>query len=126
MKVLCFCPVKQPLDRDIHDKDMVELMLSKKAVMSQTLDDLLGQLRSPEHRPDVAILRVNHKRELMSLVEMSWLLDGISIVLLLPNQKDDELIELAHKLRPRFIGFLSYGIGVIEAVLGKMLTSSQR
>lgn len=125
MKVLCFCPVKQPQDRDVHDKEMAELMISKKIVMSQTLDDLLGQLRSPEHRPDVVILRVTDKRELRFLVEMSWLLDDISIVLLLPNQKDDELIELAHKLRPRFIGFFCYGIGLIEAVLSKMLASSQ-
>jgi len=124
MKVLYFRPSKQQQDQGRPDHQLTkELIRRKNVAICQTLDGLFEQLRSITKRPNMAILCVNDKQILESLVEMSWVLSEISIVLLLPNQNDEEMIALAHKLRPRFIGFLNHDIGGFEAVVHRIIAS---
>ena len=125
MNVLYFNPVKQQPEGGSFDNALMELMRTNKIAMCQTMSDLFEKLRSQEDRPDIAILCVNDKLELKSLVELSGLLADILIVLFLPSQ-NEEILTLAHRLRPRFIDFWGYGTAGAEAVLRKMLPTESR
>lgn len=105
---------------DILGAPLMRVMQNNNLVRCRSLDDFFGQLRSQRNRPQLAVLCIGDELVLKSLIVQRVLLADVALVLLLPNQ-DAELLELAHRLRPRYIEFWGSGIERLIAVLKNMI-----
>lgn len=90
----------------------------------RTVETLSDRLVKPKSGLDVAVLAAESIRELEGLLSIQHLLDGVPIILVVPDS-EPETIALGHKLRPRFLTDGNGAFVDLAAVLGKMLQHSQ-
>jgi hypothetical protein len=84
---------------------------------------LSRRLRQPRHNLAVAVLVAASRQELLELLSIRDLLDGIRIILVLPDRQDDTIAK-GHRLYPRFLTFADSDFLDVAAVLSKMLRNS--
>ncbi len=77
-------------------------------------------IRRPKLSGLVAVVAAATKAELRDLQSLDYLLEGVKIVLVLP-ENNDEMVSLGHNFRPRYMGFFDNGHENVVAVLKKML-----
>jgi hypothetical protein len=89
---------------------------------ARSLNDLGKQLlpRADESRP-IAIVLAPTKADLQSLLKVRELFENTRLILVL-SDADEETVALGHRMRPRFIGYLTNGFTEIAAVVRKMVS----
>ena len=98
---------------------------TQKTEVCRTIKDLSARLRGLRYNLDVAVLLVTIKNQLGELLTISDLLDGLRIILILPDWKRDTIVK-GHTLRPRFLTYADTDFSDIGAVLNKMLERASR
>jgi hypothetical protein len=99
------------------------LVLEENMEMYQTIDSLSRRLRQPRHDQPVAVLLAANREDLLELLAISDLLDGIRIILVLPDRKDGTIAK-GHRLQPRFLTYADGDFLDVAAVLIKMQRSA--
>ncbi len=85
-----------------------------------SIDELTERLRQPFQDVSFAILYAASRAELMEIVFLEKILSGLRLVLILQDQ-DQEIMEKAHMLRPRFVGFASNNFNQLGGVLQRLM-----
>jgi len=87
------------------------------------IEELTPRLQRLYDRDAIVILQARDREELLRMISLRDLLQGIRVILLLPD-REQETISLAHSLRPRFLGNgesdLSNTVSVLQKMLGYM------
>lgn len=97
-----------------------ELVPKEKIEICRTIDSLTRRLRRPRYNLALAVLLAANREDLLDLLSIRDLLDGIRIILLLPD-RDMDTIAKGHTLRPRFLTYADSDFLDVAAVLRKML-----
>lgn len=119
MKVLLFCQDEQRGNHFLR-KGLMDLVPPDSVDFCENLGDLVETLRSQTTRPRVAVLCVHELSTMKSLVQTRGLFDDVSLVLVLP-ERDGEILNQAHLLRPRYIDFFDDNGERLSAVLERMI-----
>lgn len=102
-------------------QNVIEAFVNKADIdIYRTLSSFALRLRRSKYNVDVIVLLAASKKEFLNLLSLRNLLDGIRIILILPDRKP-ETISKGHKLYPRFVSFADDNFEDVGAVLGKML-----
>lgn len=88
-------------------------------------EELSARLHQGVYDVDAAVLLLSTRGELEAMLSRKESLWGLRVILVLPNE-DQDMISKAHRLSPRFIGFVDRGFTDVAAVLAKMLESLDR
>lgn len=123
MHVLMFSTKNVPALEEVQQLTVAQEQVEEVAV-ARSVEDLSRRLRSPSEHPDLAVLAVNHNRELAELLWLGALLEPMRIVLVLPN-RDASTVAAAHNLRPRFVAYADGDPAVLRAVVLKMINSGE-
>ncbi len=89
----------------------------------RTIDSLSNRLRRPRYDLAVAVLLAASREDLLELLSIRDLLDGIRIILVLPDREDGTIAK-GHRLYPRFLTYSDSDLLDVAAVLSKMLRNS--
>lgn len=88
----------------------------------RSIEELAHGLHRLYDHDTIVILRAGDREELLRIVSLRDLLQGLRVVLHLPDQ-EEETISLAHCLRPRFLSNsesdFSDTISVVRKMLGR-------
>ena len=68
----------------------------------------------------IAVILATNQQELEEFVSLQELLDGLAIILVLPDRGRDT-ISKGHALYPRFLSYVDAGFGDVAAVLKRLL-----
>ena len=71
----------------------------------------------------IAVILATNKQELEEFVSLRELLDGLSIILILPDRRN-ETISRGHCLYPRFVTYVDSDFKDVAAVLEKMIRNA--
>ena len=88
----------------------------------RTIDRLSHRLRRPRYNLAVAVLLVASREDLLELLSIRNLLDGIRIILVLPDREGDTIAK-GHRLYPRFLTYADSDLLDVAAVMSKMLVN---
>ena len=88
----------------------------------QSIDTLSQKLRSPRDDLTIAVLLASTQEELLDILSIRVLLEGIRIILILPDSNRDTIM-IGHTLLPRFITYVNSNVSWVNAVLNKMLSN---
>ncbi|MRR23589.1 hypothetical protein EG830_11495 [bacterium] len=86
----------------------------------QTMHALRERVQQLSKEIDVAILVAKDSEQLCELVSLKDFLEGVRIILILPDQKK-ETVSRATRLFPSFISTLDSGLDTVGEVLKKMI-----
>ena len=89
----------------------------------RTIDSFANRLRQPRYNLAVAVLLAASRQDLLDLLSIRDLLDGIRIILVLPDREDGTIAK-GHRLYPRFLTYADSDFLDVAAVLSKMLQNS--
>jgi hypothetical protein len=76
--------------------------------------------RRPWEGCGIAVILATNQQELEEFVSLHELLDGLAIILVLPDRGRDTTSK-GHTLYPRFLSYADAGFGDVAAVLKRML-----
>ena len=85
-----------------------------------SIEGLARRLQRFTGSSTVAVFLADTQEELSALFVIRKLLDGIRLVLVLPDHSEATVAK-GHRFHPRFLSFADNGIREVPAVLGKML-----
>ena len=103
-------------------QNVVESEVSDEQVeILRSLEDLSERVGQFPKKIDVAVILIQSKFELFELIALKSLLEGICIILILPNRKK-ETVSGGLSLYPRFMSFADSDFKDVSAVLEKILT----
>jgi hypothetical protein len=86
----------------------------------RTVEGLAARLRHPAIKGLIVVLLASSRQELEDLQVIRHVLGKARVFLVIPDGEDDTIV-LAHRLRPRYLGYLSDDLQELAEVLGKML-----
>ncbi|MGA1825801.1 MAG: hypothetical protein ACMUIP_14190 [bacterium] len=86
----------------------------------QTIEDVNYSLRHHHMSTTIALLFVANQDDLLNLLSLQEIFSYIRLIIVLPT-RDEELIALAHRLRPRFLTFTDENPYDLKDVLKKLL-----
>lgn len=90
-----------------------------------TVKGLVARLREGVCKPSILLLYADSPETLHVLVEVAEILSGFDIVLVL-GPADEYSVTLAHRLRPRVLLSVENAGEYIQAVVEKMLASTEK
>jgi hypothetical protein len=90
----------------------------------RSIEDLANGLRQLLDPDAIVILQAGDRQELLRILSLRDLLQGVRIILLVPD-REEETISLAHRLRPRFLASSESGFSDTMSVVRKMLGYGQ-
>ena len=90
----------------------------------RSLDALTERLRGPTDNITTAVIVASSMAELKKFYKLRNYFFDLRHIIILP-EKDDKMIAVAHKLRPRFISYFENGFNVVSAVLKKMFSDKR-
>lgn len=119
MTLLFYAP---ELDEDSQQiKSALEERLEETSLeVYQALEGLSSRLRRPVEDPAIAVLLVPGREDLLELLSLQSLLKRMRIMLVL-GQGDQETLSVAHRFRPRYLGYKTDDAGTIPAVINTMV-----
>ncbi len=86
----------------------------------RTLDTLSERLHQPTPDVKAAVLVAAHQEDLLILMTLRPLLDGLRTILILPDRKANT-VALGHQLRPRFLSDVDSHFLDVIAVINRMV-----
>lgn len=101
------------------ESGLAQLSFTKKVEVFRNIAGLAARLRHPADGLTAIILAAS-RQELQELQTIRSLLSKARVFLLVGDE-EEETIALAHRLRPRFLGYLNANYREIFAVLVKLL-----
>ena len=99
------------------------LVLKENMEMYRTIDSLSRRLRQPRNDLPIAVLLAASRQDLLELLSIGDLLDGIRIILVLPDRKEGTIAK-GHRLQPCFLTYADSDFLDVAAVLIKMQQSA--
>ena len=123
MKILFYSRTTEEPGRGIG-ASLGMLVPEEKVEMYRSIEELAHGLHRLYDRDTIAILQARDREELMRMVSLQDLLQGVRVILLIPD-REEETISLAHRLRPRFLGSSESDLSDTMSVLRKMLGYGQ-
>lgn len=90
----------------------------------RSIEELAHGLHRFYNHDTIVILRARDREELLRIISLRDLLQGVRVILLIPD-REEETISLAHRLRPRFLGNSEHDLSDTLSVLRKMLGYGQ-
>jgi len=90
----------------------------------RTAHDLTHRLREPSEETKIAILRIDDHEDLKHFVSIQPLFLNIPLIIQVPDDSAATL-QLAHRLRPRYLNGPEGDWGALIAVLRKILNNPQ-
>jgi hypothetical protein len=119
MKILFYSSIREAAGMEIAER-LKALATGDGLSVYRSIEALsYGLQRLYEHDP-IVILRARDRKELLRIVSLRDLLQGLRIILLVPN-REKETISLAHRLRPRFLSNSENDLSDTMSVLQKMI-----
>lgn len=85
-----------------------------------SIDELAGRLHQPICDVGICVLYAASRADLMEMIYLSDILGELRVVLVLPDNQP-EMLEKAHRLRPRFIVSTASDLQHLEGVLRKLM-----
>lgn len=86
----------------------------------RSIEGLREELMAPQEEEVVAVLLASTREDLAALFSLRHRLQEIKTILLAPDRME-ETVALAHRIRPRFLGWVHNDFSPATAVLEKML-----
>jgi len=86
----------------------------------RSIEELAHGLHRLYDHDTIVLLRARDREELLRIVSLRDLLQGLRVILLLPD-REEETISLAHRLRPRFLSNSESDFSDTMSVLQKMI-----
>jgi hypothetical protein len=86
-----------------------------------SLGAMSRRLQSPPLESRLAVLLAGSREELLNIASFKSAFEGMQILLILPEQ-DNELLMIAHQLRPRYITYRSDEFSDLIAVLQRKIS----
>jgi hypothetical protein len=123
MQVIVFIGDAYP--DEVQLAKIVRLMASDHHLkINHTPAGFLNTLLRPLDCETVALALISNRDELESLLPLREISMDIPLILVLPDSHR-KTISLAHRLRPRFLGFLQNGLSEVGPFLSKILQRSR-
>ena len=123
MRILLY--KKEPDESREKWKEILESKFKGRRVETfPTADDFTGRLREPSEETKIAILLINDLEDLKHFVSIPHLFLNIPLIIQGPDDSA-ETIQLAHRLRPRYLSGPEGDFGALLAVLRKILNNPQ-
>jgi len=119
VKILFYSTTSEELGKGIEEK-LAMLAPEGGVEVYRSIKELAHGLHRLCDHDTIAILRAQDREELLRIVSLRDLLQGVRIILLIPD-REEETISLAHRLRPRFLGNSESDLSDTLSVLRKML-----
>ena len=85
----------------------------------RTMEDLIERLKGPAGDIAAAVFVASGMAELENFYTSRNYFFDLRHIIILP-EKDEEMIKVAHKLRPRFLSYFEHDFNVVTAVLKKI------
>ena len=86
------------------------------------LETLTERLRGPIDNITTAVFVASSLAELKNFYKLRNYFFDLRHIIILP-EKDEKMIAVAHKLRPRFLSYFEHDFNVVSAVLKKMFST---
>jgi len=119
MKIIFYSSSREGAEKEICE--MLKKLAPEKTIeMYRSIEELIQCLKRLLDHETIVILRARDREELLHIVSLSDLLQGLRIILLIPN-RDRETISIAHRLRPRFLSNGESDFSDTMGVLQKMV-----
>ena len=90
----------------------------------RSLETVTERLKEPTDNIITAVFVASSLEELKSFYKLSNYFFDLRHIIILP-EKDDKMIAIAHKLRPRFMSYFEHDFNVVAAVLKKMFSDKR-
>jgi hypothetical protein len=87
-----------------------------------TVDDLVRRLREPSEETKVLILLINDREDLKYLLSIPHLFLNVPLVVQVPDDSP-ETMQMAHRLRPRYLNGAQGDLGALVEVLRRILNN---
>jgi hypothetical protein len=87
-----------------------------------TADDLTRRLREPSEETKIVILLINDQEDLKHFVSIQHLFLNVPLLIQVPDDSA-ETLQMAHRLRPRYLNGPQGDFGALVEVLRKMLNN---
>jgi len=100
-------------------KTIAKMLEDQKIEIYKTVAELAAKLRSTCHDRMIIILLVSDEKDFRDILAIKSLLDGVRIVLILPNA-NDEMVAMGHSIHPRFLSYIDGNFQEVAAVLEKI------
>ena len=119
MKIIFYSSSMEGAEKEICET-LKKLAPEETIEMYRSIEELIQCLKRLLNQETIVILRARDREELLHIVSLSDLLQGLRIILLIPN-RDNETISIAHRLRPRFLSNGESDFSDTMGVLQKMV-----
>ncbi len=120
MKILFYSSTGEDPGAGI-EKRLETLVPEERIEVYRSIEELAHGLHRLYDYDTIAILRSRNREELLRIISLRDLLQGLRVILLVPD-REEETIALAHRLRPRFLSNsesdFSDTISVVQKMLG--------
>ena len=90
----------------------------------RSMETVTERLRDPIDNIATAVFVASSLAELKKFYKLRNYFFDLRHIIILP-EKDEKMIAIAHKLRPRFLGYFENGFNVVTAVLKKMFSDKR-
>ena len=121
MRILLY--TKEPDESRARRKKVLESNFKGQKVETlPTVNDLIRRLREPSEEPKIIILLINDQEELRRLLSIQHLFLNVPLLIQVPDDLA-ETVQMAHRLRPRYLNGAAGDFGSLVDVLRKMLTT---
>jgi len=119
MKIIFYSSSMEGAEKEICE--MLKKLAPEETIeMYRSIEELIQCLKRLLDHETIVILRARDREELLHIVSLNDLLQGLRIILLIPN-RDRETISIAHRLRPRFLSNGESDFSDTMGVLQKMV-----
>jgi len=96
------------------------LVPQEKLHVYRTIRELSEGLRVPMEQAPIAVILAATADELSMIVSLSYLLDDVRSILILPDRQEPT-VAIGHSLRPRFLSYKDSDFAAVAAVLTRMM-----
>ncbi len=119
MKILFYLPVKDGLKKRTG-RIVKNVQFEFDTYVHHSIDSFSFQLRYSRYDVAVVVLFASNRKALADLLAIRDLLDGIRIILILPDREPDTISQ-GYKLYPRYMSYIDGDLRDVSAVLRKMI-----
>ncbi len=119
MKILLYSSAKEEPKIGIRER-LRNLVPEENLEIYRSIEELVHGLYRLYSYDTILLLQAKDREELLRIVSLRDLLQGLRVILLIPDREGDT-ISLAHRLRPRFLSNGENDFSDTFSVLQKML-----
>ncbi len=123
MKLLLYYSQESPQTQSLEN--LIQSFVPDDALeVYNNLETLTERLRGPIDNITTAVFVASSLAELKNFYKLRNYFFDLRHIIILP-EKDEKMIAVAHKLRPRFLSYFEHDFNVVSAVLKKMFSNKR-